>query len=42
VEHGRAEVFPGRDGSASVTPLHNTTEEESTVEVPTIARELQG
>jgi len=41
-EHGRAEAFPRRDGAASVTALHSTSEEESTVEVPTIARELQG
>ena len=41
-EHGRAEAFPRRDGSASVTALHSTSEEESTVEVPTIVRELQG
>jgi glutathionyl-hydroquinone reductase len=41
--HGRAEAFPRRDGSstASVTALH-VPEEESTVEVPTIARESQG
>ena len=36
-EHGRAEAFPRRDGSASVTALHTTSEEESTVEVPTIS-----
>jgi glutathionyl-hydroquinone reductase len=41
-EHGRAEAFPRRDGAASVTALHTTSEEESTVEVPTIARELRG
>jgi glutathionyl-hydroquinone reductase len=43
-QHKRAEAFPRRDGSntASVTALHTTSEEESTVEVPAIARELQG
>jgi len=41
-EHSRAEAFPRRDGAASVTALHTTPEEDSTVEVPTIARELQG
>jgi len=43
-EHGRGEAFPRRDASstASVTALHTGSEEESTVEVPTIARELQG
>jgi hypothetical protein len=43
-EHGRAEAVPRRDASntASVTALHVTSEEESTVEVPTIVREHQG
>jgi putative glutathione S-transferase len=41
-EHGRDNTFPRREGSnASVTALH-ASEEESTIEVPTIARESQG
>jgi putative glutathione S-transferase len=43
-EHGRGAALPRRDASntASVTALHVGSEEESTVEVPTIKRELQG
>jgi len=43
-EHGRDEAFPRREGSstASVTAIHSGPGEDSTVEVPTIARESQG